>query len=458
MAIQSVHPATGEIIKTYQEHSQKERERILENVHKVLDAWRKVSFGERARLMKNAAATLRKNVDSYASLMASEMGKPITQAKAEVEKCAWNCEFYAENAEKFLQDEMIQTDAAKSYVHFESLGVILAIMPWNFPFWQVFRFAAPALMAGNTAVLKHASNVSGCALAVEKIFQEAGFPEDIFRTLLMPSSEMETIIGSPFIQAITLTGSSVAGRSVASLAGKYLKKCVLELGGSDPFLALDDVDVLACAKTAASARTINSGQSCIAAKRFIVLQKIADQFEEAYVEKMESLIIGDPMDPKTEVGPMAREDLLEALDKQVQNSIKKGAKLLTGGKRLSEGVLKRGYFYAPTVLTNVKKGMPAYDEEIFGPVAAIIRVKDEEEAIRVMNDSSYGLGASIWTKDIVKGENLARQVEAGAVFVNGMVKSDPRLPFGGIKESGFGRELGSYGIKEFVNIQTIWIK
>lgn len=404
--------------------------------------------------MKNAAVILRKNSDQYAGLMTEEMGKPITQAKAEVEKCAWCCEFYADNAEKFLEDEIVQTDASKSYIRFEPLGVILAVMPWNFPFWQVFRFAAPTLMAGNTAVLKHASNVSGCALAIEKIFEEAGFPKNVFRTLLVPSKNIESIIGNPNIAAVTITGSSSAGKSVASLSGKYLKKCVLELGGSDPFIVLDDVDVESCAVTAAGARIINTGQSCIAAKRFIVLEKIADQFEAAMVKKMESMVIGDPMDSKTEVGPMAREDLLLNLDKQVQDSIKKGAKLLIGGKRLN----REGYFYAPTILSNVTKGMPAYDEEIFGPVASIIRVKDVEEAITVANDTIYGLGASVWTKDQKKGEEIAKQIQAGAVFVNGIVKSDPRLPFGGIKQSGFGRELGTYGIKEFVNVQAVWTK
>lgn len=454
MKTQSINPATEEVIKTYEIFSKTKVQAAIEAVHDSFMKWRRISFKKRKALMKNAAKILRKNIESYAALMTQEMGKPITQAKTEIEKCAWNCEFFAENAQAFLQDEFVETDAKKSYVHFEPLGVILAVMPWNFPFWQVFRFAAPSLMAGNAVILKHASNVSGCALAIEKIFHEAGFPKNIFRTLIMPSSEIESVIGYPLVKAVTITGSSAAGENVASLAGKYLKKSVLELGGSDPFIVLDDADVFSCATTAAKARNINTGQSCIAAKRFIIFEKIADQFEKLFTEQMKNAVIGDPMDPKTQVGPMARADLLEALDLQIKESIKKGAKLLTGGFRLP----RKGYFYAPTVLSYVKKGMPAYDEETFGPVAAIIRVKNLKEAVEVANDTPYGLGVSIWTKNSKKGELLAREIEAGAVFVNGIVKSDPRLPFGGIKQSGYGRELASYGIKEFVNIQSVWIK
>ncbi len=456
--MQSLNPATGKAIKEYKEFSFKQTEEVLQKTHKAFSGWKTLSFAERGKFFKNAALALRKNAANYAALMTSEMGKPITQAKAEIEKCAWNCEFYAENAEKFLAPETVATDASKSYVRFAPLGTVLAIMPWNFPFWQAFRFAAPVLMAGNTAVLKHASNVSGCSLAIEKVFQDAGFPKDVFRAVLVSSDNIEMLISHAGIRAVALTGSSAAGRSVASLSGKYLKKTVLELGGSDPFIVLDDADIGACALSAVSARILNSGQSCIAAKRFIVLEKIADEFEKTYAEKMENLIIGDPMDPKTEVGPMAREDLMHTLSAQVQESVKKGAKLLTGGAALTDGKFNGGFFYAPTALANVQKGMPAYDEEIFGPVAAIIRVKNVEEAVVVANDTQYGLGASVWTKNSAFGEEIAKQIEAGAVFVNGIVKSDPRLPFGGIKESGYGRELASYGIKEFVNIQSVWVK
>lgn len=453
MKLSSVNPATGKVIKTYATFSKTKIFQTIKVCEETFQKWRKTDFQTRGKLMRNAAKILRKNIDVYATLMTKEMGKPITQSKAEIEKCAWNCEYFAENAEGFLQDAPIKTEAKKSYVHFEPLGVIFAIMPWNFPFWQVFRFAVPTLMAGNTAVLKHASNVSGCALAIERIFQKAGFPRNVFRTLLIPSSKIEDIIAHRSVRAVTITGSSAAGRNVAALAGKYLKKAVLELGGSDPFIVLDDVNVFSCAKIASQARNLNSGQSCIAAKRFIVFEKIAKKFEELFAKYMESAVIGDPMDPKTQIGPMAREDLLKNLDRQVKESVKKGAKLLAGGKRLN----RPGYFYTPTVLSHVKKGMPVYDEETFGPVAAVIRVKNAKQAIAVANDTFYGLGASIWTKDRKHGEKFTREIEAGAVFVNGIVKSDPRLPFGGVKESGYGRELSSYGIKEFVNIQSVTV-
>lgn len=454
MAIKAINPATGKLIKEYNEVSLENAIDALKKTDAAFKEWKKTDFSERSKLMKKAGNILKDKKEEYGRLMAEEMGKPITQGEAESEKCAWVCDYYAENAEKFLQDELVETDAGKSYVAFEPLGTIMAIMPWNFPFWQVFRFAVPSIMAGNTGVLKHASNVPGNALAIEEVFREAGFPDNVFKTLLISSSTASSLISSDYVKAVTLTGSNAAGSKVAALAGENLKKMVLELGGSDPFIALSDVNVKTCVANAVSARTINTGQSCVAAKRFIVMEDIADKFEKEYKEKMESLVVGDPLDRKTEVGPMARQDLLMDLDKQVQNSIKKGAKLLTGGKRLD----RQGFFYEPTVLSDVKKGMPAFEEELFGPVAAVIRVKDEDEAIKVANSTIYGLGASIWSDNTEKAEKLARRIEAGAVFVNGIVKSDPRMPFGGVKKSGYGRELSHYGIKEFVNIKTVWIR
>lgn len=403
--------------------------------------------------MFKAAEILRKNMDDYARTMSLEMGKVISEARAEVEKCAWVCDYYAENAEKFLADEIIESDAGKSFVAFEPLGIVLAIMPWNFPLWQVFRFAAPALMAGNVGVLKHASNVPGSALAIEEVFHKAGFPENAFRTLLVSSGMVADIIGDDRVRAVTLTGSESAGMQVASKAGHELKKTVLELGGSDPYIVLEDADLPSCVNTSAKARMINTGQSCIAAKRFIVVDSVVKEFEETQARLMQSLKVGDPLSEKSQVGPLAREDLVDELDEQVQQSIQMGARLLCGGKR-KDGP---GAFYLPTVLAGVKKGMKVYDEETFGPVSAIIPVKDADEAIWVANDSRFGLGGSVWSRDLAKAEYVARNVETGAMFINGMTKSDPRLPFGGIKKSGYGRELSHYGIKEFVNIKTIWI-
>jgi succinate-semialdehyde dehydrogenase/glutarate-semialdehyde dehydrogenase len=382
------------------------------------------------------------------------MGKTIASAEAEVDKCAWGCEFYAEHAQRYLADELVVTDATKSFVRYDPLGPVLAVMPWNFPFWQVFRFAAPALMAGNVAILKHAANVPGCAVAIEEVFRKAGFPAGVMTTLLVSSDRVQSLIEHPAIRAITLTGSDRAGESVAAAAGKQLKKTVLELGGSDPFIVLADADPAAVAGQAAKARTINSGQSCIAAKRFIVDEAIADRFENAFAEQMKNLQVGDPLDRATEVGPLAREDLVDSLDEQVRRTISAGAKLLAGGQRLS----RKGYFYAPTVLANVEPGMPAFDEETFGPVAAITRATDEAHAIELANRSPFGLAASIWTGDPARGEALAAQIESGAVFVNEISKSDPRLPFGGVKRSGYGRELAEFGIREFVNIKTIYVK
>jgi succinate-semialdehyde dehydrogenase/glutarate-semialdehyde dehydrogenase len=386
--------------------------------------------------------------------MTEEMGKTIVSAEAEVVKCAWVCDHYAENGAAWLAPERIKTDASDSFVRFDPLGPVLAVMPWNFPFWQVFRFAAPALMAGNVALLKHASNVPGCALAIEQIFLEAGAPEGVFTTLLTGNKAVEQVLESPIVQAVTLTGSDPAGRAVAAKAGSLLKKTVLELGGSDPFIVLADADPEEAAKEAAKARCINNGQSCIAAKRFIVQEPLADRFEQAMTREMAALKVGDPMDRATDVGPLAREDLLHDLDRQVKETVAKGARLLTGGERLPG----RGYYYAPTVLARVEPGMVAFDEETFGPVAAITRAKSVEHAVELANRSKFGLGASLWTKDLDRARELARQIEAGAVFANGMVKSDPRLPFGGIKTSGYGRELSHYGLREFVNVKSVWIR
>ncbi|RMI03532.1 MAG: NAD-dependent succinate-semialdehyde dehydrogenase, partial [Calditrichaeota bacterium] len=380
---------------------------------------------------------------------------PIREGRAEAEKCAWVCDYYAEKTEEFLQPEFIPTDAGKSYVTFNPLGVVLAVMPWNFPFWQVFRFAAPALMAGNVAVLKHASNVPGCALAIEEIFREVGFPENVFRTLLVGSPRVEQIIEHPLVKAVTLTGSTPAGRAVARKAGEMLKKTVLELGGSDPYLILEDADLSATVATCVASRLINSGQSCIAAKRFIVVEAIREEFEQQFVELMRTKTMGDPLDEGTDIGPQARHDLRDELHRQVVQSLEKGARCLLGGE-IPPG---KGAFYPPTVLTDVRPGMPAFDEETFGPVAAIIPVRDEAEAIQVANNSPFGLGAAVFSRDVARAERIAaEELEAGCCFVNAFVKSDPRLPFGGIKESGYGRELSHYGIKEFLNIKTVYIK
>ncbi len=451
--MRAINPATDELIKDYKEHTPKEVERIIETTEKDYLRWREVSFAERSGLMLKAAEILRVKKDDYARTITTEMGKVITESRAEVEKCASVCEYYAENAERFLADETIESDAGRSFVAFQPLGIILAVMPWNFPFWQVFRFAAPTLMAGNAGVLKHASNVPGSALAIEEVFREAGFPQNIFRTLLIPAAQVEDVIKNVNIKAVTLTGSESAGSQVASIAGRELKKTLLELGGSDPYIVLDDADIEACVNTSVKARMINVGQSCIAAKRFIVVAPLVEKFEKEQTRIMKALKIGDPLLEDTQVGSMARMDLLEELDDQVQRSIKSGARLLCGGKKAD----RKGAFYLPTVLTDVKKGMAAYEQETFGPVSAIIPVKDADEAVAVANDSEFGLGGSVWSRDIEKAESVARRIESGAVFINGMTKSDPRLPFGGVKRSGYGRELSHYGIKEFVNVKTIWI-
>jgi succinate-semialdehyde dehydrogenase / glutarate-semialdehyde dehydrogenase len=453
MSIQSINPATGEILETFTETSPADLERIVAAAHAAFLTWREVPFAARAEPMRRAAGILRGRRAELARTMALEMGKPIAQGEAEVDKCAWTCEFYAEQAATYLRPQPRETDASLSYVRFDPLGPILAVMPWNFPFWQVFRFAAPALMAGNAGLLKHASNVPRCALQIEEVVREAGFPRGLFATALLPSRAVAGLIADPRIAAITLTGSDHAGSQVAERAGRELKKTVLELGGSDPFIVLADADVATAARTAADARLVNSGQSCIAAKRFIAVEPVADAFVARFADELRARRMGDPLDRATQVGPQARTDLRDALHAQVEESVKRGARRVLGGE-VPPGP---GAFYPPTLLAAVDRGMPAFDEETFGPVAAVIRAKDDADAVRLANESVFGLGASLWTQDRARAERLAAQIEAGSIFVNGLVKSDPRLPFGGIKRSGYGRELSEYGIREFVNIKTVWI-
>ncbi|MBA2283966.1 MAG: NAD-dependent succinate-semialdehyde dehydrogenase [Ktedonobacteraceae bacterium] len=453
MSIQSINPATEEVIETFEPSNAEQVHQALDDARAAFLEWRETSFAQRSALFHRVAGYLRDHKDELARTATLEMGKPIAEAEAEVEKCAWNCEFYADNAGKFLADEPVATNARESYISFQPLGVILALMPWNFPYWQVFRFAAPSMMAGNTAVLKHASNVSRCALEIERIFRECGFPHGAFRTVLVPGAEVSALIADPRVAAVTLTGSDAAGVSVAAASGQALKKNVLELGGSDAFIVLEDADLDAAAQMATRARFQNTGQSCIAAKRFIVVEAVAEAFEQKFVEATRKLHVGDPLQRETQVGPMARGDLREALDKQVRDSVKMGAHVATGGQPL-EG---KGYFYAPSVVTGVTPEMPLFREETFGPVAAVIRARDTDHAIELANDSQFGLGGNLWTRDIERARKLARRLESGGVFINGMTASDPRLPFGGIKRSGYGRELSTFGIHEFVNIQTIWI-
>lgn len=451
--MKSINPANGKLIREYTEHSAAQCDEIIDEVFAAWQSWKNTSFAHRAKLMMKAAELLLSKKNDLAVLITREMGKIIGEAEAEVEKSAWVCNYYAEHAESFLSDEIVESDARHSFVAFEPIGPVLAVMPWNFPFWQVFRFAAPALMAGNAGILKHASNVPGCALAIENIFIEAGFPENLFRTLLIPGKAVASIIGNDKIAAATLTGSEMAGSKVAEACGKNLKKTVLELGGSDPFIVLADADLDRCVKTAVVARMINSGQSCIAAKRFIVVEEVYDEFTRKATSLMKNLKSGDPTQPGTDFGPLARLDLLEDLDEQIKASIKMGACLQTGGHRIGE----EGFYYAPTVVSDVSPHMPLFHQETFGPAMAIVKAKNDADAVELANNSIYGLGGSLWTKDLDKGTRLARQIQSGAVFVNGMTKSDPRLPFGGIKKSGYGRELSHYGIKEFVNIKTIWV-
>ena len=454
MAITSSNPATGKTIRAYPELAAGKLGPILEQADRAFAKWRRASFTMRADILKAAGAALRTRANPYAMLMAEEMGKPVTQGRSEVEKCAWVCDYYAEHAERFLAPEVVQTDASKSFVAYEPLGIILAVMPWNFPFWQVFRAAAPALMAGNAMVLKHASNVPGCGLAIDEVFRQAGVPEGLFRMLLIDAARVADVIAHPLVKGVTLTGSTPAGQSVAAKAGSALKKTVLELGGSDPYLILKDADLEAAAEACAASRLINSGQSCIAAKRFIVEAPVRKLFERLLVARMQERRMGDPLDDTVAIGPLARHDLRDALHRQVKQSVAKGAKLLLGGTIPDSP----GAFYPPTVLTNVKKGMPVCDEETFGPVAAVIEANDEAQAVQLANDSVFGLGAAVFTRDRVRGERIAAQLDVGSCFVNALVRSDPRLPFGGIKQSGYGRELSSFGIREFVNIKSVYVK
>ncbi len=455
MAIATINPATGEIVKTFEPLTDAEIEAKLDRAQQAFRAYRRVPMPQRAAWMKAAAEILEQESERFGKLMTLEMGKTLKSAIAEVQKCALVCRYYADNAADFLADAPAQTDASHSFVRYEPIGAVLAVMPWNFPFWQVFRFAAPALMTGNVGLLKHASNVPQCALAIEEIFLKAGFPEGVFQTLLVGADKVANLVADDRVKAATLTGSEYAGMSLASNAGKQIKKTVLELGGSDPFIVLPSADLDAAAATATAARIINSGQSCIAAKRFIVANAIADEFEQRFVEKFKALQIGDPMDATTDIGPLATPDILKELDGLVQSCIQKGARALVGGQPLSD---TKGNFYPPTILTDFSIGSPAYTEEFFGPVALLFRVADIDEAIALANNSPFGLGASAWTTDEAERDRLIDEIEAGAVFINGMVKSDPRLPFGGIKRSGYGRELSIQGIHEFVNIKTVWVK
>ena len=453
MAIASINPTTGETLKTFSALSAEEIEQKLQLAADTFRTYRHTSFADRARMMQRAAEIIEAEKSDLGRLMTLEMGKPVKAAVAEAEKCAWVCHYYAENAHHLLADQIVETNAQKSYVHFQPLGPVLAVMPWNFPFWQVFRFAAPALMAGNVGLLKHASNVPQCALAIEEIFTRAGFPKGAFQALLTGSEAVEGILNDPRVVAATLTGSEPAGRSVASIAGKQIKKTVLELGGSDPFIVMRSANLDEAVKTAVTARTINNGQSCIAAKRFIVAAEIYDEFERKFVDQMKTLRIGDPLEESTEIGPLATPQIVNDLEEQVQRAVASGARVLTGGKRVG----RPGNYYEPTVLVNVDINTPVSCEEIFGPVAMLFRVSNIDEAIRIANATPFGLGSAAWTNDAREQSKFIEELEAGSVFINGMVASDPRLPFGGVKHSGYGRELAEFGIREFVNIKTVWI-
>jgi succinate-semialdehyde dehydrogenase/glutarate-semialdehyde dehydrogenase len=459
MAIASINPASGELLRTFEPLTQAQLDEKLQRAHETFQTHRLTTFAERAAKMLRAAEILESEKKNFARIMTLEMGKPINSAVQEAEKCALVCRYYAENAERHLADELVETNAARSFVRYQPLGVVLAVMPWNFPFWQVFRFAAPALMAGNVGLLKHSSNVPQCALAIEDIFRRADFPEGAFQTLLIGSDPVQGILEDPRVAAATLTGSEPAGRSVAGIAGKQIKKTVLELGGSDPFIVMPSADLEAAVTTAVKARTINNGQSCIAAKRFIVHGQIYDEFEKRFVEEMKRLRVGDPMIESIDIGPLATEQILKDIEEQVSVSVAAGAKILTGGQKFkAEGELAEGHFYQPTVLVDIPKGSPAYQDEIFGPVASLFRVANIDQAIELANATSFGLGAAAWTADEAERERFIDEIESGSVFINGMVASDPRLPFGGVKHSGYGRELGEFGIREFVNIKTVWIK
>jgi succinate-semialdehyde dehydrogenase/glutarate-semialdehyde dehydrogenase len=455
MGIASINPATGEVIKIFTHLTDREVEHKLALAQKAFEQYKNIPISQRAEWMNEAAQILESNSRQFGKLITLEMGKTFVSAAGEVEKCALNCRFYAERAAEFLGDVPVATDAGRSFIRFQPLGAVLAVMPWNFPFWQVFRFAAPALMAGNVILLKHASNVPQSALTIEEIFRDAGFPEGVFQTLLITAEKVKDVLDDERVKAATLTGSESAGASLASIAGKNIKKTVLELGGSDPFIVFETADLDEAVSTAVTARIMNNGQSCIAAKRLIAVGAIGKKFEQRLVEKFKTLKIGNPMEADTDLGPLATPDILKTLDLQVQACVQKGAKVLTGGQPLSDCPRN---FYLPTVLTDIPPGTPADNEEFFGPVALLYRVKDIDEAIRLANSTPFGLGASVWTKDAVEIERLVQELEAGAVFINGMVRSDPRLPFGGIKRSGYGKELGIQGIHEFVYIKTVWVK
>ena len=454
MAIATVNPATGELVKKFDALTDAQVDEKISKAARAFQSFRRTSFADRARWMNKAGDILVAEKDSLGRLMTLEMGKTLASAVAEAEKCATACRYYAEHAQKFIADEIIETTASKSYIRYQPLGVVLAVMPWNFPFWQVFRFIAPGLMAGNVGLLKHASSVPQCALKIEEILCRAGFSDGVFQTLLISASQVDRILDDPRVAAATLTGSEQAGVQVGVSAAKRIKKVVLELGGSDPFIIMPSANLAEAASTAVKARVINNGQSCIAAKRFIVHEQIADAFEKEFVNRMQSLKLGDPFDPKTDVGPLSTPDAVKDLDRDVQKSVQAGAKVLTGGKPLGG----QGNFYPPTVLTHIPKDSPAYREEFFGPVASLFRVKNIEEAIAIANDSRFGLGASAWTNDPGEREQFINDLESGMVFINQMVASDPRVPFGGVKASGHGRELGPYGIREFTNTKTVWIR
>ena len=452
--IATVNPATNEVIQAFEEHSEEFVKTALGKADKCFAQYRQLTFADRSALMNKAAEILKGRKQELAAIITLEMGKPIKEAVAEIEKCAWVCEYYAEHAETFLRPKKVEGSGSKNYVRYDPLGIILGIMPWNFPYWQVFRFAVPTLMAGNVCLLKHASNVPQSALKIEEIFSEAGFPEGAFQTLLIRASKVNDLLKDDRIKGVSLTGSEGAGSKVAEAAGRNLKRSVLELGGSDPFVVMEDADLEEAAKVAVQSRMMNAGQSCIAAKRFIVHQNIADEFTKLVKAAIEKLKVGDPTLEDTEMGPLARQDLVDDLEKQVNESVSKGAKILTGGKRSN----LKGAYFEPTLLVNITKEMPVYTQEVFGPVASIISFSNLDEAIDIANDTSYGLGASLWTSDTAKAEEIAARIEAGNVFFNGLVKSDPRMPFGGIKNSGYGRELSEEGIKEFVNQKTVWVK
>ncbi|OUL20461.1 NAD-dependent succinate-semialdehyde dehydrogenase [Nostoc sp. 106C] len=455
MAIATINPATGETLKTFESLNDTEIATKLDLAGQAFEHYRKTSFVERSQWLQKAAEILEQEKAEFAKVMTLEMGKPLKAAIAEVEKCALVCRYYAEHAASFLADVTVETDASKSFVRYQPLGVILAVMPWNFPFWQVFRFAAPALMAGNVGLLKHASNVPQCALAIEDIFQRAGFPKGVFQTLLIGAAKVADLMADERVKAATLTGSEPAGISLAVAAGKQVKKTVLELGGSDPFIVLESADLTTAVVTATTARMLNNGQSCIAAKRFIVAEAIADKFEKLLLDKFMSLKVGDPMQPDTDLGPLATPGILQDLDQQVQAATKSGGKVLTGGHPISD---RPGNYYAPTIVTDIPQDSAIAQEEFFGPVALLFRVPDIDAAIKLANAIPFGLGASAWTTNDQERDRLVEEIEAGSVFINGMVKSDPRLPFGGIKRSGYGRELSIQGILEFVNVKTVWVK